>query len=1320
MLSPDVPEFIPRQFQTPNENNFGVDVKDTKYAPAKHVGHGSLDSSSVHGSPHQSPSPRHSYSSGHLTWRSAPRSASPRGRGEISGRSKYNRHRNFARGLSNGEAHQYESNSRHTSQRTDNWRHGWRTRGSPPEETNRSAPGIKKTDFSLSLGEAQSEKYQQYNDNPRKGRGGSQKRHNGEHGTGNTINSTVRDEMQHVQIPSATTATTHRRVDLSYKTILQGDNNGGTLLPSKTVAVSEMSVLQEDQWPTLNNIRPQTVPWVKRDSESYTPTGENNAWLVKKNDVPEASGFNKHIKKNRSSAEENNNPEIDHEIKVLGCDKVHKDVEQENNYNKGRRNEIGTLEKNNKTKNKTSTSQQHISLSAKNLPDKREFAAGEADLENCENSVQGENRSDRTSIMGKADPFQWQVKGERKKQTKNKNSSQQTEGISVPVKNVFPKGTFKRDRGFKPDSFGPSVRNRIPVLKEETGRYKKDDTANTSQVNKDSTSNVGSKKDSKVKNEFVKKSDDKTKLFLQEKANRKGSQSRHEQVQQDNAQFRVSSGSEQHDTNEIPPLAEGAKAPFSEPQKKAISEKDVLRFQELRRKRKDEKMRKKEQKLKKAQDLIKSDSKVQIITKEFLESVLAGGSSIRKSTNLFASDSRNMNSNSEDYSKVPKVKILTKNFTDSTLADSSRGISANLLSSDSQDRELNFISEEYPSLTSWGTTATRATSHENIEKKALMGSRGQSEALRESRVNSVKANTCLPSTSGSKVNNSEGVSDTPSDVPSYSGALLAAKNVVEKKPAPLKVHVRENVPSEATSTPVQKKKVKTKDLIEFDLMAAALKSKKNKRKDPTNNEENTTEALNRKAAGTLENYLGSPGKNTRSATAPSLITKVKGVTNMKRGKQREGKTKKKVSRLKKCMQRARQMEVEAFLSILQELSAGVEKEKSGTSVTESPHPETNGELKMTVATSGIVPEDVLSKDEGNVLENAHAKDDVNKVNAEQKLNPLTNISPELEHSEGNNSKNVSAAVNVCELSKDALDVEGECEMQANLKKNEEISKSHSVVKERERLKKELQSLAGITNTPCITVSSSTEVKLKQPDLHEKTVAEEVVPLVQNSTYHCDDPEKSKKFSIITEELRALHHPIHKKKFREYCDHIITPEVNMVTQQLVESLVGFQDRHFQRDPTKARIRRRYVCGLKETTKLMGKMSCIIVAPDIQRSKGPGALDEVVEKMLGQAQVHGVPVIFALSCKQIGNLCFKKVPVSCFGIINYQGAQDKFQTLMQLVPEAKKQYQELIACGSRSVPVDDEEPVNSERESPSLDISKEIIANTSSLIKGTAEG
>lgn len=206
----------------------------------------------------------------------------------------------------------------------------------------------------------------------------------------------------------------------------------------------------------------------------------------------------------------------------------------------------------------------------------------------------------------------------------------------------------------------------------------------------------------------------------------------------------------------------------------------------------------------------------------------------------------------------------------------------------------------------------------------------------------------------------------------------------------------------------------------------------------------------------------------------------------------------------------------------------------------------------------------------------------------------------------------------------------------------------------------------------------------------------------------DDPELAKRCSELAQEIKIMAHPVHKMSFREYCDHMITPEVDSAVKTLVTMLVKFQERQYQRDPIKAKIRRRYVCGLKEATKLMTKMSCVIVAPDIQRSRGPGLLDEVVAKMLNRARESGVPLIFALSLKMLGKLCHKSVPVSCIGIINYQGAQDVFNQLMELVPAAKAKYQALVNTGLCTVPAEGERLSDEEKE-PEGSSSKDAVTS-----------
>ena len=39
----------------------------------------------------------------------------------------------------------------------------------------------------------------------------------------------------------------------------------------------------------------------------------------------------------------------------------------------------------------------------------------------------------------------------------------------------------------------------------------------------------------------------------------------------------------------------------------------------------------------------------------------------------------------------------------------------------------------------------------------------------------------------------------------------------------------------------------------------------------------------------------------------------------------------------------------------------------------------------------------------------------------------------------------------------------------------------------------------------------------------------------------------------------------------YCHQVVTPEVTAVAKELISTLMAFQKRHYQRDPTKARIR-----------------------------------------------------------------------------------------------------------------------------------------------------
>ena len=62
----------------------------------------------------------------------------------------------------------------------------------------------------------------------------------------------------------------------------------------------------------------------------------------------------------------------------------------------------------------------------------------------------------------------------------------------------------------------------------------------------------------------------------------------------------------------------------------------------------------------------------------------------------------------------------------------------------------------------------------------------------------------------------------------------------------------------------------------------------------------------------------------------------------------------------------------------------------------------------------------------------------------------------------------------------------------------------------------------------------------------------------------------------------------------HCDHVLSKELDKHAATLLQDLVRFQDKKFAEDPVKAKARRRYVVGLRETTKFMKVSRCMKIA------------------------------------------------------------------------------------------------------------------------------
>ncbi|XP_048825245.1 selenocysteine insertion sequence-binding protein 2-like [Brienomyrus brachyistius] len=156
--------------------------------------------------------------------------------------------------------------------------------------------------------------------------------------------------------------------------------------------------------------------------------------------------------------------------------------------------------------------------------------------------------------------------------------------------------------------------------------------------------------------------------------------------------------------------------------------------------------------------------------------------------------------------------------------------------------------------------------------------------------------------------------------------------------------------------------------------------------------------------------------------------------------------------------------------------------------------------------------------------------------------------------------------------------------------------------------------------------------------------------------------------------------IHSRRFREYCNQVLNKEIDESATLLLQELVRFQERVYQRDPGKAKAKRRLVMGLREVTKHMKllKIKCVIISPNCEKIQSKGGLDEALYNVIAMAREQEIPFVFALGRKALGRCVNKLVPVSVVGIFNYSGAEELFNRLVSLTEEARKAYKDMVSA------------------------------------------
>ncbi|XP_061875071.1 selenocysteine insertion sequence-binding protein 2 isoform X2 [Colius striatus] len=237
-----------------------------------------------------------------------------------------------------------------------------------------------------------------------------------------------------------------------------------------------------------------------------------------------------------------------------------------------------------------------------------------------------------------------------------------------------------------------------------------------------------------------------------------------------------------------------------------------------------------------------------------------------------------------------------------------------------------------------------------------------------------------------------------------------------------------------------------------------------------------------------------------------------------------------------------------------------------------------------------------------------------------------------------------------------------------------------ILKEREQRKQQhlLEQLAVPKNEDniCQSAENATEDKTVLQDSHAALPVTQVAEGVLENTGTVESTEGS----IISKQINSNLPKIHSRNFRDYCSQVLSKEVDSCVTDLLKELVRFQDRLYQKDPVKAKIKRRLVMGLREVLKhlKLRKLKCVIISPNCEKIQSKGGLDETLHNIIDCACEQNIPFVFALNRKALGHCVNKAVPVSVVGIFSYDGAQDHFHRMVQLTTEARKAYKDMIAA------------------------------------------
>eukprot|EP00887_Chlorella_sp_A99_P007103 scaffold2.g7103.t1 len=149
--------------------------------------------------------------------------------------------------------------------------------------------------------------------------------------------------------------------------------------------------------------------------------------------------------------------------------------------------------------------------------------------------------------------------------------------------------------------------------------------------------------------------------------------------------------------------------------------------------------------------------------------------------------------------------------------------------------------------------------------------------------------------------------------------------------------------------------------------------------------------------------------------------------------------------------------------------------------------------------------------------------------------------------------------------------------------------------------------------------------------------------------------------------------------QSYCTQVITPELNDAALHMLRTL---RCAHLAEAPLGGRaLGKRFVCSIKEVLKVAHCARAIIVAPDVRYSP-TAVIDPVrlLQCILRKAQDAGVPVVFALSRRGIGQVFGPDKNISVVAVMRAEHCEPALEAMLALAAAGRARYAAARGAGA----------------------------------------